>query len=387
MDGVGGKRGWRVALGALILLAALPGCRDSAEKPEPSDASAKGDATRRDAALAAARVWAAPAVPAGKIDFGANTPGAGTFDAAADVDCEFVLKQSGGTSPKFYCKLAGGDVVKVKYGESNPEVPAEVAATRLLHALGFFVDRMMLVKSVRCRGCPPFPAQALTCIEKGAPEAVCLQGASADGVKTFEHAVIERPFDGDKIEAADAEGWAWFELDKIDPKAGGAPRAQVDALRLVALVLAHWDNKAGNQRLVCPPGAARPDGSCRTPLAVVHDLGATFGPKKADLKNWKDAPIWADPSSCRATMASLPYKGGTFGEPQITEEGRALALKLLRMISPAQLNTLFEASGFSTFPHVLTAARDAQAWTDVFLAKVDQIANAGPCPAASSPST
>lgn len=380
MDGVGSKRFRGAALGALILVAALTACRDSAEKAKPSDGPPKADAQRRQAALAAARVWAAPGVPPGKVNFAANTPGAGTFDAAADVDCQFVLKETGGTSPKFYCKLADGDVVKVKYGESNPEVPAEVAATRLLHALGFFVDRMMLVKSVRCRGCPPFPAQALTCIEKGAPESVCLQGASADGVKTFEHAVIERTFDGDKIEAGDTEGWAWFELDKIDPKAGGAPRAHVDALRLVALVLAHWDNKADNQRLVCPPGAARADGSCRTPLAVVHDLGATFGPKKADLKNWKEVPIWADAASCRATMASLPYKGSTFGEPQISEEGRVLAVKLLRMISPAQLNTLFEASGFSTFPHVLAAGRDPQEWTDVFLAKVEQIASAGPCP-------
>jgi hypothetical protein len=249
-----------------------------------------------------------------------------------------------------------------------------------MHALGFFVDRMMLVRSVRCRGCPPFPAQALACIEKSGVESVCLQGASRDGVRTFERALIERPFEGKKIEASDDEGWSWFELERIDPRAGGSPRAHVDALRLVVLVLAHWDNKASNQRLVCPERSLAPNGSCRAPAAVVHDLGATFGPLKADLQNWRQAPIWADAAACRLTMASLPYKGGTFGEPQVTEEGRALAVKLLRMISPAQLNTLFDASGFTTFPHVLAAARDPQAWTDAFVAKVDEIAAAGPCP-------
>ena len=59
---------------------------------------------RRLAALRSARVWAAPGVPPGKVDFTANTPGPGTFDAAADVDCEFVLKEVGGTTPKFDCR-------------------------------------------------------------------------------------------------------------------------------------------------------------------------------------------------------------------------------------------------------------------------------------------
>jgi hypothetical protein len=362
------------------LAAGLAACRNRAPDPPAKDAASAGGAQQRQRALASARVWAAPVTPPETIDFAANTPGPGSLDASKDLDCDFVLKKIGGTSPKFYCKLADGDVVKVKYGDTNPEVPAEVAASRLMSALGFFVDRMMLVKSVRCRGCPPFPAQALACVEKTGSTAVCLQGASTDGVKTFERAMIERPFEGDDIEAPDGEGWAWFELDRIDPKAGGSPRAHVDALRLVAVLLAHWDNKAGNQRLVCPAGNSGRDGACRAPAAVVHDLGATFGPLKADLQNWKQAPIWADAATCRATMASLPYHGSTFADVQVTEEGRALAVKLLRTLSPAQLNTLFEAAGFSTFPHVLATAHQPQSWTDVFLAKVDQIATAGPCP-------
>jgi hypothetical protein len=370
----------KAAIAAVILTAFGAACRDrDAAKPE-TPASAQPGATTRQRALASARVWQAPGVPPGKVDFSANTPGPGALDATADVDCEFVLKPTGGTSPKFYCKLADGDVVKVKYGATNPEVPAEVAASRLMSALGFFVDRMMLVKSVRCRGCPPFPAQALSCMEKAGVAGACLQGGSPETVRTFERAMIERPFAGDDIEAGDEEGWAWFELDRIDPGSGGSPRAEVDALRLVAVVLAHWDNTASNQRLVCPAGRSRPDGSCRAPAAVIHDLGATFGPLKADLQNWKAASIWADARACRATMASLPYHGSTFADVQISEGGRALAVKLLRTLSPGQLNALFEAAGFSTFPHVLGAARQPQAWTDVFLAKVDEIANAGPCP-------
>ena len=48
-----------------------------------------------------------------------------------------------------------------------------------------------------------------------------------------------------------AEGVGVLRARSVDPSKGGAPRAHVDALRLLAVFLAHWDNKAENQRLVC----------------------------------------------------------------------------------------------------------------------------------------
>ena len=139
-----GDVGRTAAIGAVVCALGIAACRDRV----PETTAATPTSPRLDA-LTRARVWAAPRVPPGQVDFTANTPGPGTFDPATDVDCEFVVKKIGGTSPKFYCKLSDGDVVKVKYGETNAEVPADVAASRLMSALGFFVDRMILVKSVR----------------------------------------------------------------------------------------------------------------------------------------------------------------------------------------------------------------------------------------------
>jgi hypothetical protein len=45
-------------------------------------------------------------------------------------------------------------------------------------------------------------------------------------------------------------------LPLVDPAKGGATRAELDALRLTAILLGHWDNKASNQRLVCEEGPA-----------------------------------------------------------------------------------------------------------------------------------
>jgi hypothetical protein len=388
----------RVAV-ALFLSLAAAACRDHTEAPAAAapaaPAPASGKAAMRAAALAGARVWARPAVPPGSADFSVNTRGPGAFDANADVDCTYVLERSGGTTPKFQCTLAGGDKVKVKYGEVGPngEVPAEIAATRLLTALGFPADRMNRVHSVRCRGCPLLPQQAMQCLDKldqdpkkgkepdiKGPATLCMQGASPDRVVTFEHALVERPLEGDKIEAEKDQGWSWYELDAIDPKAGGSSRAEVDALRLMAIVLAHWDNKGANQKLLCPHGHSRPDGSCAAPVAAIGDLGGTFGPKKVDLTAWKQQPIWADPKACRVSMTALPFDGATFKDVEISEAGRQFALTLLQPLTADQLNTLFEASGVSTHPHLTAAARDPKNWTAAFLDKVKQIQSGGPCP-------
>jgi hypothetical protein len=371
---------------ASILLLVTTGCREKpAGKTDKAGAAPPpGTASQeiRAAALARARVWVPPRTPISQADFSVNPPGDDGFDPAADIDCAFTKKRIGGSTPKFFCALEGGETLKVKYGAPNGEIPAEIAATRLLSAMGFPTDRMYRVHSVRCRGCPLLPQQALQCLDKGGPALLCMEGASETHVVTFEHVAIERPLDGRKIEAADDQGWSWYELDRIDPAAGGSPRAHVDALRLIALVLAHWDNKGANQRLLCPPGADRPDGSCTAPLAMIQDLGATFGPKKMDLPNWTRAPIWTDARTCRVSMATLPFAGATFRERQIGETGRQFALQLLRQLSREQLDTLFVAAGVSSFNHVLAAAHTPGAWTDAFLAKVEQIASGGPCPQA-----
>jgi hypothetical protein len=360
-------------LGSMVI-----GCR-AADPPAPSGLVT---AAQRDRALASARVWRAPATPIEAANLGDNPTDEGSFPDTTTVSCRFLVEAVNGTTPKFYCTLDSGEAVKVKYGQSNPELAGEVAATRLLRALGFPADRMYVTSSVRCWGCPPFPFTALKCIERTGAEGLCTTGASADHAVMFPGAVIERTLPGRKIEALPDQGWSWFELDRLDPPRGGSARAEVDALRLVAILLAHWDNKGPNQRLVCPDGQGLPDESCAAPLLMIQDLGATFGPLKIDLHNWRAVPMWEDRAACRVSMKTLPFDGATFGARRISEEGRQFALKLLRPLTWSQLSALFTTSGVTRFDHVIGEAHDADGWVTAFLAKVDQIAAGGPCPAA-----
>ena len=332
----------------------------------------------RDDALARARVWRQPPVPIGQFDFTANPVGG--FSPADDVGCEFTVEKLTGRTPKFHCRLPDGRIIKVKYGKANGELQAELAGTRLLRALGFPSDAMFAVHSVRCSGCPAFPFEALLCNEKTGMAWPCLIGAmDVRRVRVVAPAVIERRLPGTVIEAYEDQGWSWFELDRIDPARGGSTSAEVDALRLLAMVMAHWDNKGPNQRLVCPEGQDTPGGGCREPLAMIQDLGATFGPYRVDLQNWRAVPVWSDRASCTIGMKSLPFEGATFEDRRISEAGRLLLVRLLDQLTDRQLTDLFTAARFAEFDSVTTASRDVREWVRAFRDKIKAVQEAGPC--------
>lgn len=378
-----------VALAAVCAAACRPPEKSATLAEAKAGATTKGTAIdedrandRRNAAWASARVWTTPAMPIGQVDFRSNPAGPGAIREDQEVACRFKLRNVSGTTPKFYCELENGEQLKVKYGEANPELAAEVAASRLLTALGFGADRMFIVRRVRCAGCPMFPFQSLRCLDRMGWQSACFAGGiDHNRVIDFDTVVLERKLDGQVIEAFDGQGWAWFELDRIDVARGGSTRAEVDAFRLMAVFLAHWDNKSPNQRLICLVGAERSDGGCTQVLAIMQDLGATFGPNKIDLHNWRQGQIWKDGASCTVSMKHLPWGGGTFPERRISEGGRQLLLGLLEQLSDQQLRDLFEGSRVTAHDQFSAAARSAESWVAVFRDKIRQIKDAGPCSA------
>jgi len=376
-------------VGRLILILSIAaalaaGCRKSSSQSSPAaqPAPAYVSAEIRAAALRSAQVWHPPAHPISKIDLRVNPPGPDRFDDGEMVDCRLVVKPMGGTTPKFDCERATKDVIRVKYGHGNPELHAEVAATRLLSALGFGADRMFIVKRVRCAGCTAFPFHSLRCLADTGVELGCFPGGvNYQQSSDFDSAAIERRIEGRRIESKSDEGWAWYELGAISAAAGGAPRAHLDALKLMAVVLAHWDNKAENQRLLCLPGGDRPDGGCSKPFAIIQDTGASFGPLKMDLQNWRSNKVWKDPRACTVTMEHLPWAGATFQAQSISDEGRVFLLSLLEQLNASQLEDLFAGARVDLTEGVIAESRRPEAWAAAFADKITQIREAGPCPA------
>jgi hypothetical protein len=329
----------------------------SASSNDPWSVEARHDALRR------AVVWRAPLIPIERADL------AGDGDPLPDpLSCRFQVDGVRGTAPKFDCTLDSGEHLKIKY--DGPEPHGEVATTNLLRVLGFGADRVQFVRRIRCHGCPWFPFATMKIVElaraKGLYERVVNYNSSIE----FEWVAVERRFPGDAIETADLRGWSWHETRAMT----AAPRAHLDAFRLLAVFLAHWDNKSENQRLVCLPMARGPNGRCRSPFALIQDAGATFGPRKVNLQGWRSAPIWRSRADCLVSMDTLPHRGATFPPARISEAGRQfLATRLLRL-STGQLQGLFRAARFDK--HDAPIAQ----WVEVFQAKVRTVADGVPCP-------
>ena len=248
-----------------------------------------------------------------------------------------------GNTPKFACRRTergAADDFRVKYGEANGEVYGEVAGTRFLWALGFPADRVYPVR-VQCSECAPDPWR----------ERDPRPGSS----QTFATAIVERVFAGTEIEEHAGQGWTWTEIEAIDPAAGGAPRAHVDALKLLGAFMQHRDSKQDNQRLVCPEDAvvavAPGRQTCRRPLMMIHDLGSAFGgprrlfhTEKMSVAEWERQPVWKDARRCIANVSEEPDAREGLEYPHIGEEGRLFLARLLDGLDDVQLAALFDVA-------------------------------------------
>jgi hypothetical protein len=341
--------------GAAVLLVA---CAQATSHSRTSDRIVS--AGKRMAAIRRAQVWAPTEVAS--MDLRAGPQGPGSFAPDEVVSCEYSDKPMNGRSPKFRCVRPPGDELKVKYGRSNGEVFAEVAASRLLWALGFVADRMYPVRVV-CQGCPP-----------------AIQGT--------EMASIQRKAPGREIETADIAGWEWPELDLVDAPAGGAPRAQRDALKLLAVFIQHTDSKAEQQRLLCLDKRERGQTreTCQASVMMVHDLGLTFGHANlfnrdtvgsVNLEQWSSSPVWAaDTGACIGNMPRS--QTGTLDNPTITEDGRRFLADLLVQLTDGQLRDLFEVSRFPRRSTVSADSPDTSTvvqWVEAFRKKRADVVN------------
>ena len=280
-----------------------------------------------------AQVWTPTDIPAMNIRLGPQ--GKGAFPPNAVVTCDYIKTKLSGSSRKFECRTADGDTIKVRYGPGNGEVQGSVLASRLLWALGFGADRVYAARVI-CRGCSPDP---------------WTEHERQSGEQLFDPVAIERKPAGIEMKSGNHSGWGWQELALVDPAEGGAPASQRDALRLLAVLMQHTDNKPDQQRLLCLPGGVTVEGRCDTPFLALHDVGLTFG--RANFSNshntasvnfveWDKTPVWRNAQTCTGHLNKSST--GTLGDPTIHEAGRAFLADLLVQLTDQQLHDLFDVA-------------------------------------------
>ena len=358
----------RAAAVVLAVAAFAAGCRPHGRYDAARALAAAGavrlavpSASERHEYLRRARIFEPIDVATRDIAVGPDDPYAVAPDAI--VPCDFIEPDAdrvptGGTTPKFFCSLRHVSPrvdVKMRYGRTNREVYGELLASRLFWALGLAVDRDYPVR-VRCHGCPADPWRAY----HGFPTV----DRSPRATREIDDAMMQRLYPAAIIETRGDEGWSFAELDAIDADVGGAPRAEVDALRLLAAFVAHGDDKPDNQRLVCPFDAIDGAGHCTSPRLLVADLGSTFGRGAAGLVGrideasrpsfdaWSSLPLWEDARACRAHLVTRTAPS----HPIVSEAGRRFLAERLSALTDAQIRALFVTARIERLGETMVAA-------------------------------
>jgi hypothetical protein len=283
------------------------------------------------------------------------------------LDCEYIpwggqnVKHTDSKTPKFSCRLSNGERIKVKYDLRNREIFSEIIGTRLAWATGFLADAVYAV-SLNCKGCPSDPWAAK-------------DGEKGSG-QVYQLAAVEREVPGKSIKIDAAGGFDFKEVEKISEAEGGAPRAHVDALKLLATLVYYNDAKPENQRILCPPDAITSDGRCSQPYMMLDDMGATFlgsggflggSGKKASLKGWAKRPVFKD----RACTGNVPGdSNSTLRSPRISEAGRAFLAQRLTELRKNNLVDIFRAAHVAEVPG---EANTPEAWAAALDAKINEI--------------
>jgi hypothetical protein len=240
----------------------------------------------------------------------------------------FIKEDMGGSSPKFEIHDAKGIKWRVKLGQ---EVKPETAATRLLWAVGYFVDEIYFV--------PQLTVNGLKALNRG-------QDRISGG------AVREASLERRDPRRRKLGQWQWKENPFIGTK-------QFDGLRVLMALINNWDLKTSNNAIYHVGDEDRYE---------VSDLGGTFGRTgssftrtKSDVEGYSQSPFINQVSvkGVDFHLDSRPFFLAALYWPYYQERAEMESIVQhiplphvkwiayqLNQLSDAQLEAIFQAAGY-----------------------------------------
>jgi len=245
--------------------------------------------------------------------------GAGAPDRAPQGPFTFVEEDTTGTNPKITVTDARGSTWDMKFDE---EVHAEVAANRIVWALGYIVEDQYFVPSGVVSGVRGLTRAAKFVGADGAFQKARFRWRNPAAVRTEEEWTLQRnPFAGSK---------------------------ELSGLYILMTMVNNWDIEGPrNNRVLRAKG---PDGRAER-LFLVSDLGATFGRmgggpfsdhSKWVLDHFKQEPFI---EKIDGGMVHLAHDGFDPDLDRVPLDHARWFAGLVSQLTPAQLRRAFEAAG------------------------------------------
>ena len=273
-----------------------------------------GGGVRQEREAILARLWQDPTpIAARDLEWGAGAP-----DRAPKSPFTFVERGGGGTQPKIVVTDGTGVRWDVKFGE---EVHAEIAASRLVWAMGYYVDELYFVRDGVIVG-----------LDGGGRVSDHVDASGA-----FRHARFERR--QEHHEAVD-KGWSFTG----NPFTG---KRELSGLKILMTLISNWDIEGErNNRLV----EVREPGKEPYRKYFVGDLGAAFGHMGTRLSKhskWHLQDYQRDGfiEQVDGDELDLDFEGLDSGISEVPLDHARWFSGLLDQLTPAQIRQAFEAAG------------------------------------------
>jgi hypothetical protein len=230
----------------------------------------------------------------------------------------FLSEESNGSNPKISVRDAQGVIWDVKFDE---EVHSEVAANRIVWALGYLVEEQYFVRQGTITGVKRLGRAAAFVGQTGAFRDARFRRENPATPRTNEEwSLSENPFVGSK---------------------------EMSGLHILMTMINNWDIDGARNNTVVR--AVRPDGQVERQL-LVADLGATFGKmggimsghSKWTLNDFRKERFLDGVSG---GMLSLAYDGRDHAISRVPLEHARWFATLASQLSEAQIRQAFEAAG------------------------------------------
>jgi hypothetical protein len=252
--------------------------------------------------------------------------GAGSPDRAPAPPFTFVKEDTSGTKPKIEVIDAEGAEWTIKLAPASPadnEVHAEIAASRLIWAFGFFVDENYFVREGRIENVKKLSRAA--------------DVVGPDG--TFRTARFERRVRG-------GERFGNWDLENNPFN----QTKELSALKMLIVLVGNWDARPENAAIIRLP---RPDGDVEERY-VLSDLGTAFGRWAGGFQKRHSRWNLSDYRESRflngVVMNRLEFRYPLMGTERVAvpvDHARWFAT-LASQLTPTQIRKAFEASGASS---------------------------------------
>jgi hypothetical protein len=293
--------------GALLIALAL-GTALSAQRAEPQDRASEKSRS--------ALMWRDP----GPLDSRDLFWGSGAPDGVPQPPFRFKEEDTSGTQPKLLVSDAGGSLWDVKFGA---ESRSEIAANRVVWALGYLVEEAYFIAEGEILGAPRL---------ERANEYVAADGRFTAARFKRRNPAMERTDDG----------WSFAQNPFVGTR-------DLSGLALVMNLINNWDIEGPRNNAILR--VTRPDGSVEH-WYIVADLGGTFGRmggRLAKRSKWNLSDFLIEPfiESAGDDRLDLHYDGMDPSLDDVPIEHARWFGSLASGLSDAQLRRAFEAAGAS----------------------------------------